>query len=113
MYELILNIYLIALLVVGLFSLESLYLSYKYWQRGKKIYSNISPDYEPLVTVQLPIYNELYVAERLIQSVCEMDYPRDRLQIQVLDDSSDHTSQICQEQVTKFRNKGFDIELIQ
>jgi cellulose synthase/poly-beta-1,6-N-acetylglucosamine synthase-like glycosyltransferase len=113
MYELILNIYLIALLVVGLFSLESLYLSYKYWQRGKKIYSNISPDYEPLVTVQLPIYNELYVAERLIQSVCEMDYPRDRIQIQVLDDSSDHTSQICQEQVTKFRNKGFDIELIQ
>jgi len=43
--------------------------------------------YNPLVTIQLPLYNELYVVERLIQAVCEIDYPKDKLEIQVLDDS--------------------------
>src|SRR5438477_11689870 len=48
----------------------------------------------PLVTVQLPIFNEAYVVERLLRSVSELDYPRDRLQIQVLDDSTDETREI-------------------
>ena len=46
------------------------------------------------VTIQLPLYNELYVAERVIRSACEVDYPRDRLEIQVLDDSTDQTLEL-------------------
>ena len=45
----------------------------------------------PVVTVQLPLFNEIYVVERLLKSVSELDYPRERLQIQVLDDSTDET----------------------
>src|SRR3982751_440385 len=48
----------------------------------------------PVVTVQLPIFNEIYVVERLLRSVSELDYPRDRLQIQVLDDSTDDTCEV-------------------
>ncbi len=64
----------------------------------------------PLVTVQLPIFNERYVAARLIKSVCAMDYPKDRLQIQVLDDSTDDTREICRELVEYYRTRGYDIE---
>ncbi|MCC7263375.1 MAG: glycosyl transferase family 2, partial [Candidatus Latescibacteria bacterium] len=48
----------------------------------------------PRVTVQLPLYNELPVARRLLDAVCQLDYPRDRLQVQVLDDSTDQTTQV-------------------
>ena len=48
-----------------------------------------------MVTVQLPLFNEIYVVERLLKSVSELDYPRDRLQIQVLDDSTDETRTIA------------------
>jgi cellulose synthase/poly-beta-1,6-N-acetylglucosamine synthase-like glycosyltransferase len=63
----------------------------------------------PLVTIQLPIYNEKYVAQRLIRAVCGMDYPKDRLEIQVLDDSTDETVDICREIVEYYRAKGYDI----
>ncbi|MEP7070832.1 MAG: cellulose synthase family protein [Verrucomicrobiota bacterium] len=66
----------------------------------------------PVVTVQLPIFNELYVAERLLRTVSELDYPRDRLQIQVLDDSTDETRQITAQSAAKLRARGFDVELI-
>ncbi len=110
--QIILNIYLAALAVVGLFSLEAIYLTYKYWQRGKINLSKDSFDTLPVVTVQLPLYNERYVAERLIQSVCELDYPRDKLQIQVLDDSTDQTRDICRERVNFFKKRGFNISHI-
>src|ERR1044072_1004828 len=45
----------------------------------------------PIITVQLPLFNEMYVVERLLKAVTEIDYPRDRLEIQVLDDSTDET----------------------
>jgi cellulose synthase/poly-beta-1,6-N-acetylglucosamine synthase-like glycosyltransferase len=64
----------------------------------------------PRVTVQLPLYNEMYVARRLIAAVCALDYPRDRLQIQVLDDSTDETVGIVAAEVARFRALGFDIE---
>jgi cellulose synthase/poly-beta-1,6-N-acetylglucosamine synthase-like glycosyltransferase len=64
----------------------------------------------PRVTVQLPIFNELYVVERLLDSVSKLDYPRDLLQIQVLDDSTDETREISAAQVQQLRDQGFDIE---
>ncbi len=63
----------------------------------------------PIVTVQLPLYNEMYVASRLIDAVAALDYPRDRLEIQVLDDSTDETCQIVAEQVSRLRSEGLDI----
>ncbi len=66
----------------------------------------------PLVTIQLPIYNEKYVAERLIKAVCRMDYPKDRMQIQVLDDSTDETREICAELVEYYKARGYRIEHI-
>jgi cellulose synthase/poly-beta-1,6-N-acetylglucosamine synthase-like glycosyltransferase len=63
----------------------------------------------PVVTVQLPLYNEMYVAERLIDAVCRLDYPAGRLEIQVLDDSTDETTEIVAGVVAAYRRRGFDI----
>lgn len=66
---------------------------------------------DPMVTVQLPIYNEQYVVERLIRSVCNLDYPKDKLEIQVLDDSIDETTEIANRVVDEYRFQGYDIKL--
>ena len=66
----------------------------------------------PKVTVQLPIFNEFYVVERLLRSVSELDYPRDRLQIQVLDDSTDDTCDLTSNCAEKLRARGFNVDLI-
>ena len=66
----------------------------------------------PVVTIQLPIFNERYVSRRLVDAVCKLDYPRDRMQIQVLDDSIDDTQAILSETVQEYKNQGFWIEYI-
>jgi cellulose synthase/poly-beta-1,6-N-acetylglucosamine synthase-like glycosyltransferase len=66
----------------------------------------------PQVTVQVPSYNEMYVIERVIDAVCAFDYPRDRLEIQVLDDSTDETQTIARSAVARWRNLGLDISYI-
>src|SRR5438552_7006809 len=66
----------------------------------------------PKVTVQLPIFNEIYVVERLLRSVSELDYPRNLLQIQVLDDSTDDTREITASCAEELRRRGFNVELI-
>ncbi len=66
----------------------------------------------PRVTVQLPVYNEMYVASRLIKAVCAIDYPVELLHIQVLDDSTDSTTEIAEASVREFRSHGLNIELI-
>ena len=67
------------------------------------------PTHWPMVTIQLPLFNEMYVASRLIDSVCRLDYPRDRLEIQVLDDSTDETADIVAERVQHYLANGFHI----
>jgi cellulose synthase/poly-beta-1,6-N-acetylglucosamine synthase-like glycosyltransferase len=66
----------------------------------------------PRVTVQLPIFNEMYVANRLIGAVCALDYPRDRLEVQVLDDSTDETREIARACVDRWREAGVDIHYV-
>lgn len=66
----------------------------------------------PAVTVQLPIYNEREVVSRLIAAACHLDYPLDRLQIQVLDDSTDDTTELARDLVADFRTRGLDISLL-
>src|SRR5437588_266323 len=66
----------------------------------------------PRVTVQLPIFNEIYVVQRLLRSVSELDYPRELLQIQVLDDSTDDTRELTASCAEALRRRGFDVQLI-
>ena len=66
----------------------------------------------PLITVQLPLFNEMYVVERLVKAIAEIDYPHERLQIQVLDDSTDETVKLAEATVKKYQQLGFDIEYV-
>ncbi len=66
----------------------------------------------PRVTVQLPMFNERYVARRVIEQACRLDYPRDRLEIQVLDDSTDETVEIARETVERMRAAGHDVRYL-
>jgi hypothetical protein len=63
----------------------------------------------PFVTVQLPVYNEATVVERLIDAACELDYPRERLEVQVLDDSDDETVELAAARVSRWKSDGVDI----
>src|SRR6266478_8186245 len=63
----------------------------------------------PKVTVQLPLYNEMYVAERLLDAVAALDYPRDKIEVQVLDDSTDETTGIVARKVAQLRERGFEV----
>ncbi len=66
----------------------------------------------PLITVQLPVFNEMHVVDRLLDSVAAMDYPKEKLQIQIIDDSTDETTAICAEGAARLRAMGFDAEMI-
>ncbi len=98
------------LCLYGLHRYLMVYLYYRHARRSPRVTKRF--DDLPHVTVQLPLFNELYVAERLIDATCSMDYPRDRLQIQVLDDSTDETSEVALHKVQEWRAKGVDIEYI-
>jgi glycosyltransferase involved in cell wall biosynthesis len=80
---------------------------------GAAALAPLRPDGElPMVTVQLPIFNESTVVARLLETVASMDYPRDRLEIQVLDDSIDETSDLTRAVVTSLRRRGLDVAYI-
>src|SRR6266852_6840073 len=66
----------------------------------------------PHITVQLPLFNEMYVTQRLVKAITEIDYPREKLQIQVLDDSTDETMKIARETVDAYASQGVDIQYI-
>jgi cellulose synthase/poly-beta-1,6-N-acetylglucosamine synthase-like glycosyltransferase len=67
-------------------------------------------DEPPVVTVQLPVFNERYVVERLLESVCALDWPKDRLEVQLLDDSTDDTKDIAAAKVAELVARGFDVK---
>lgn len=99
--------------IMTVYTLNFNYLSYKSVRNslnhkvGKRI--TLSDETCPLVTIQLPIYNEKYVATRLINAVCCMDFPKERMEIQILDDSDDETTGIIEELIDKHKNDGYNI----
>ncbi len=101
----LIGIYTTALAFILLFSLTQAQLLFRYIFRRRKYRAAQQPttffETLPMVTVQLPIYNEKYVAERLIDSVVKLDYPVAKLEIQVLDDSTDETSQIIAQKISQ------------
>jgi cellulose synthase/poly-beta-1,6-N-acetylglucosamine synthase-like glycosyltransferase len=71
-----------------------------------------APETFPLVTVQLPLFNERFVAQRLLDAAARLDWPRERLEIQVLDDSSDDTCALVDERVAHWRAQGINISVV-
>ena len=102
-------IVLILLAIYGAHRYLMVYLYYKYKRRNQPPEAQtLQPPY-PMMTVQLPVYNEQYVVTRLIDAICALDYPQDRLEIQVLDDSTDETVDISARRVAFYQERGFDI----
>ena len=105
----ILTLYYLILGILALYGVHRLLLVLDYWRHRDETPDVSDPSEWPVVTVQLPIFNELYVAERLIDAVCALEYPRDRLEIQVLDDSTDVTREHVAKHVARWRSQGIDI----
>lgn len=105
-------VYLLVLLALFVYGLNFYYLAWHAWRQRGMLASKPLPDAPaslPVVTVQLPIYNEWYVAERLIEAAAALDHPRRLLQIQVLDDSTDETRALIARTVKRLQAEGFDI----
>jgi len=101
---------LIILAVYGWHRYYLVYLYLRYRDREARPGAPLSP--QPRVTIQLPMYNEMYVADRLIEAVARIDYPRELLEIQVLDDSTDETRGIAEQAVRRLAAEGVDIKYI-
>ena len=114
----IILIYSIALMLIFLYSLAQLNLLFNYLKAQKKVDTSPKFDFNtpseiPYVTIQLPVYNEMYVMERLLTNIALMDYPKDKLEIQVLDDSTDESVKTTSIQIQKLQKLGLDIQHIQ
>src|SRR6478672_1171442 len=113
---LVLVLYFFVLSILAIYGWHRYYLVYLYMKnRGKAPNPALPPpalSELPRVTIQLPIFNEMYVADRLIDAVCEIDYPRELMEIQVLDDSTDETTEIAELAVRRHAARGFDIKYL-
>ena len=102
--------YFLIIACLSVYGIHRCYLLYLYSRiRPHKISVAKHQETQPFVTVQLPVYNEMYVVERLIDAVAALDYPRDRLEIQVLDDSTDKTRTIVAQSVKRWAMRGMRI----
>ncbi|MGB7416863.1 MAG: cellulose synthase family protein, partial [Thermosynechococcaceae cyanobacterium] len=109
------KVYLSLLTIIGLYSLHKVSIVWRYYR-----YKNNVPhppryycDWElPSVTVQLPIFNEINVVERLLNAIAQLNYPADKLEIQVLDDSIDETQLLCQSKVESLQAQNLNIHYI-
>jgi cellulose synthase/poly-beta-1,6-N-acetylglucosamine synthase-like glycosyltransferase len=106
---LIISGYGLALLIICIFSLGQFNLAWHYMKARKEDESLPPLEDFPKVAVQLPVYNELYVVERLLDSVSQLTYPTDKLEIQVLDDSTDETVEVIARKVSDLRQLGHNI----
>src|SRR5436189_2912465 len=105
--------YLTILSILAIYGIHRYYLVYLYLKNKDKVAQPTAKlAVKPRVTVQLPIYNEMYVVERLVDAVCKIRYSRELLEIQVLDDSTDGTVEIAAACVAKYRELGISIHHI-
>ncbi|MEP2170818.1 MAG: cellulose synthase family protein [Polaribacter sp.] len=113
----IIIIYSIALILIFMYALAQLNLLFNYLKASKKIDNSEKYDFSnleeiPFVTIQLPVYNELYVMERLLKNIAKIDYPRKKLEIQVLDDSTDESVDVTAKLIKEIKTLGLDIKHI-
>jgi len=106
--------YFAVMIVLAIYGMHRYQMVYLYWKYRK----NYRPDPDayfadlPQITVQLPIYNEQFVVERLLESICAMEYPKDKLEIQLLDDSTDETRSVASALVERYAALGSPIVYI-
>ncbi len=109
----ILGLYFLTLVILAVLGFHRYVMVFLYFRnRDQRATPLPLPDELPRVTVQLPIFNELYVVERLVESVCRIRYPKDLLEIQVLDDSTDETAALARSLVERYQADGFDIHYL-
>jgi cellulose synthase/poly-beta-1,6-N-acetylglucosamine synthase-like glycosyltransferase len=111
---LLLTPYFIVMIILALYGIHRYTMCYQYFKYRKNYSPNppkLFPEL-PHVTVQLPIFNEQFVIDRLIEAVCAMEYPREKLEIQVLDDSTDETQEVAAGIVARYKALGHPIEYI-
>ncbi len=106
-------LYFIVLIVLSIYGIHR-YIMVHLFRKYREQNPSITSRFEelPPVTVQLPVYNEMYVVERLIDAVCRIDYPLEKFEVQVLDDSTDETQHIAKAVVERYQAKGIDIKYI-
>src|SRR5437879_3565470 len=110
MQDFIIVAYFISLTVLFVFGSSGFVMIYYYMKhRGTKSPQAGELKQFPVVTLQLPVYNEFYVVERLINASCKMSYPKEKLEIQVLDDSDDETVDVVAALVAQKQLEGFSI----
>jgi cellulose synthase/poly-beta-1,6-N-acetylglucosamine synthase-like glycosyltransferase len=102
--------YFTILVILSIYGIHRYYLAYLYLKNRHKLPSPRQEfEHLPRVTVQLPIFNERYVIERLLEAVTRIDYPRELIEIQVLDDSTDETGMVCSRLVSEYAGAGYPI----
>ncbi len=113
----IIFIYSVALILIFMYALAQLNLLFNYLGARKK--QDTAPEFDfsidseiPFVTIQLPVFNEIYVMERLLKNIVLLDYPKDKLEIQVLDDSTDESVDSTASLIETLKKEGFDIQHI-
>lgn len=115
-YQIVLiSLYLLVLAMLAFYGLhrtQLVWLFLKHRRRTEKPLRYFNKEELPRVTVQCPLFNEKYVVERLLDAVAALDYPREKLEIQVLDDSTDETQGICRAKVQQLQAQGVDIVYI-
>ena len=107
--------YTAVLAVIGIYGLHRYWMVWVFWRsrrRGGETEPAKRFERLPRVTVQLPMFNERHVAKRVIEAACAIDYPRDLLEIQVLDDSTDESAQIAQSYCAQMAAAGHDVRYI-
>jgi len=109
----LLGLYFLTLVILAVFGLHRYIMVYLYFRhKDRRALPAPLPRRLPRVTVQLPLYNEMYVVDRLLESVTRIRYPRPLLEIQVLDDSTDETVEIARAAVERCREQGFDVHYL-
>ena len=106
--QFIFDLFIVAAILITAYTCNFYYLAYLSSRRNEK--NDVIFLDSPSVTIQLPIYNEKYVAARLIDTVCAMEYPKDKMRIMVLDDSNDDTVELVRNLVNDYKSQGFQIE---
>ncbi len=106
--QFVFDLFILSAIIITAYTCNFYYLTYLSIKR-KEIRSTINMG-TPSVTIQLPIYNERYVAKRLVDAVCAMDYPKEMMRIMVLDDSDDETVDLLSAVVATYKKQGFQIE---
>ncbi len=113
----IMVIYSVALILILMYALAQLNLLFNYLRSKKnqevcETFDFSNSDEIPYVTIQLPVYNEMYVMERLLDNIATLEYPIDKLEIQVLDDSTDESLETTATQISSLKKRGLDIQHI-